>query len=84
MRIDQAVDPITDKPGGKRGFVVKLTSRTGGVSWVGAANEDGLRALVTRESADVFQKYEDANIAIRKLPQTFKGNGRIFSVEPAD
>jgi len=37
-----------------------------------------------RESADVFEKYEDANIAIRKLPQAVKGPGRTFSVEPAD
>ena len=64
-------------------FVVKLTSRTGGVFWLSAANENGFRALAGRESADVFQKYEDANVAIRKLPQAFKGMGRTFSVEPA-
>jgi hypothetical protein len=65
-------------------FVVKITSRTGGVCWLSAANENGFRTLATRESADLFQKYEDANIAIRKLPRTFKGIGRAFSVEPAD
>jgi hypothetical protein len=64
-------------------FVVKMTSRTGGVGWLSAANEDGFRKLGTRESADEFQKYEDGNIAIRKLPQAFKGIGRTFSVEPA-
>jgi hypothetical protein len=65
-------------------FVVKLTSRTGGVFWLSAANRDGSRTLAARENAGLFQKYEDGNIAIRKLPQTFKGSGRTFSVEPAD
>jgi len=65
-------------------FVVKLTSRASGVSWLSAANDGDVRTLAGRESADVFQKYEDANVAIRKLPQAFKGPGRTFSVEPAD
>jgi len=65
-------------------FVVKLTSRTGGVCWLSAANESGFRTVTTRESADVFQTYEEANIAIRKLPQALKGIGRTFSVESAD
>jgi hypothetical protein len=65
-------------------FVVKLTSRTGAVCWLSAANENGIRTLGTRASADVFQKYEDGNIAIRKLPPAFKAIGRTFSVESAD
>jgi hypothetical protein len=65
-------------------FVVKLTSRTGGVFWLSAANAEGTRTLATRENADVFRSYEDANIAIRKLPQAFKGIGRAFSVESVD
>jgi hypothetical protein len=65
-------------------FIVKLTCRTGGVSWLSPANKSGLRTLASRESADVFQKYEDGNTAIRKLPPTFKGIGRTYSVEPAD
>jgi hypothetical protein len=64
-------------------FVVKLTSRTGGVSWLSAANGDGSRTLAARENAGLFERYEDANVAIRKLPQAFKGVGRTFSVEPA-
>jgi hypothetical protein len=65
-------------------FVVKLTSRIGGVSWLSPASESGFRTLAPRESADVFRTYEDANIVIRKLPEAFKGMGRIFSVEPAN
>jgi hypothetical protein len=65
-------------------FVVKITTRTGAVCWLSAANEDGLRTLGSRENADVFRTYEDANGAIRKLPQAFKGIGRTFSLESAD
>jgi hypothetical protein len=64
-------------------FVVKLTSRTGGMFWLSAANTEGFRTITTRESAALFRTYEDANLAIRKLPQGFKGIGRIFSVESA-
>jgi hypothetical protein len=65
-------------------FVIKLTSRTGGVCWLSIPNAEGSRMLVSRESADVFRKYEDANRAIRKLPSAFKGVGRAFSVESLD
>jgi hypothetical protein len=65
-------------------FVVKISSRTGAVCWLSAANENGIRTLGARESADVFHKYEDGNIAIRKLPQALKAVGRTFSVESAD
>jgi hypothetical protein len=65
-------------------FVVKLTSRIGGVSWLSDPNADGLRTLASRENAGQFPRYEDANLAIRKMPEEFKGNGRIFSVETTD
>ena len=65
-------------------FIVKLTSRIGGVSWLSPATKSGVRALASREFAAVFHKYEDGNIAIRKLPPAFKGIGRTFSVEPTD
>jgi hypothetical protein len=65
-------------------FVVKLTTRIGGVCWLSAENEKGFRTLATREWAGVFETYGDANLAIRKLPQAFKAAGRIFSVEPAN
>jgi hypothetical protein len=65
-------------------FIVKLTSRIGGVSWLSPATKSGHRTLASRESAEVFHNYEDGNIAIRTLPPAFKGMGRTFSVEPAN
>jgi hypothetical protein len=65
-------------------FVVKITTRIGGVCWLSATNEKGFRTLSNRTWAGVFETYEDANIAIRKLPQEFRGVGRTFSVESAD
>jgi hypothetical protein len=65
-------------------FIVKLTSRIGGVSWLSPADKAGLRTLASRESAEVFHKYDDGNTAIRNLPQSFKCIGRTFSVEPAE
>ena len=62
-------------------FVVKLTSRIGGVCWLSAPNAEGFRTLGTRENAGLFPRYEDANLAIRNLPEAFKVVGRIFSVE---
>jgi hypothetical protein len=65
-------------------FVVKLTSRIGGVFWLGPAKKSGLRTLASRECAEVFHQYEDGNAAIRKLPPALKGMGRTLSVEPAE
>ena len=65
-------------------FVVKLTSRIGGVCWLSAPNAEGIRTPASREGAELFPRYEDANLAIRKLPEEFKGIGRVFSVEPTD
>jgi hypothetical protein len=65
-------------------FVVKITSRIGGVCRLSAANEKGFRTLSNRAWAGVFETYEDANLAIRKLPQAFRVVGRTFSVEPAN
>ncbi len=64
-------------------FVVKLTSRTGGMFWLSAANGEGVRTITPRESAGLFVTYEEASTAIRKLPPAFKGIGRTFSVESA-
>jgi hypothetical protein len=65
-------------------FVVKLTSPTGGVSWLSTPNVDGIRTLVVRKRAEVFQTYEDAHVAIRKMPLDTDKSGTIFSVESAD
>jgi len=81
MRTAQAGNPMTDKPDGKRGFVVRATGATGTVCWLSAANEDGFRALTSREHADVFQTFGDAYEASIKLPGAFADTGLLFSVE---
>jgi hypothetical protein len=64
-------------------FVVKLTSRIG-ACWLSAPSAEGIRTFATREKAGLFARYEDANLAIRKLPEALKVIGRIFSVETTD
>jgi hypothetical protein len=66
------------------GFVVKATSRNGRSLWVSRPGIDELRALVPRESADVFEIRRDAYVAISKMPNVFGGMGYIFAVEVAD
>ncbi len=48
------------------------------------AGIDELRALVPRESADVFETQRDAYDAISKMPNVFGGMGYIFAAEVAD
>jgi hypothetical protein len=65
-------------------FVVKATSRGGRSLWISRPGIDELRALVPRESADVFETQKDAHVAISKMPRVFEGMGYIFAVEMAD
>jgi hypothetical protein len=65
-------------------FVVKATSRNGRSLWASRPGIDELRALVPRESADVFDTERDAHVAISKMPRVFDGMGYIFAVEVAD
>ena len=66
------------------GFVVKATSRRGRALWISRPGIDGLRALVPRERAEVFETEADAHVAIGKMPRVFDGMGYIFAVEVAD
>ena len=79
-RSSRYIPPIVSRSDGVS-FVVKLTSRIGDVCWLNAPNAEGLSTFATREKAGLFARYEDANLAIRKLPEAFKIIGRIFSVE---
>ena len=81
-RSSRYIPPIVSRSEGVS-FLVKLTSRIG-VCWLSAPNAEGLRTFATREKAGLFARYEDANLAIRKLPEAFKVIGRIFSVETTD
>jgi hypothetical protein len=62
-------------------FVVKATGTTGTICWLSPAGEAGLRALATREWADVFPTVADARVAIAKLPGAFVDTGLAFTVE---
>ena len=65
-------------------FVVKLTGRSGAISWLSTPNVDGIRTLVVRKGAEVFKTYEDAHVAIRKMPLDTDRSGLIFWVKSAD
>jgi hypothetical protein len=65
-------------------FVVKITNRTSHDFWLSPADTDGARSIATRENADTFQTYEDANVASRRLLETFRRYVFMFSVESAD
>jgi hypothetical protein len=53
-------------------------------SRLSAPNTEGIRTLATRENAGVFQRYEDAHVAIGKMPLDTDRSGLIFWVESAD
>jgi hypothetical protein len=65
-------------------FVVKLTGHTGVVCWLSAPNTEGIRTLVTRENAGLFQRHEDAHVAIGKMPLDTDRSGLVFWVESAN
>lgn len=61
-------------------FVVRATS-TAGKYWLSELNDKGLRSLVPRERAAVFQTITDAALAIDEMPQAFRIAGITFAVE---
>ena len=81
-RSSRYIPPIVSRSEGVS-FLVKLTSRIG-VCWLSAPNAEGFRTFATRKNAGLFARYEDAKLAIRNLPESFKVKGRIFSVETTD
>jgi hypothetical protein len=66
------------------GFVVKLTSPTGTVCWLSAPTAKGLRILVGRDRAEVFEPPKEAQMAIQTMPDVFVRDGAVFSIESAD
>jgi hypothetical protein len=66
------------------GFVVKLSGRSGGLCWLSAPTAKGIRILVRRQKAEVFETPEDARSAVEKLPPAFIRFGFTFSIESAD
>jgi hypothetical protein len=58
-------------------FVVKATGATG-TYWLSEPNDKGLRLLVPRERAAVFQSLTEAGLAIDKMPEAFRNAGIVF------
>jgi hypothetical protein len=61
-------------------FVVRATGATG-TYWLSEPNDKGLRSLVPRERAAVFQTINSAGVAIDQMPHAFESASIIFTVE---
>jgi len=61
-------------------FVVRATGATG-TYWLSEPNDKGLRLLVPRERAAVFQGLREAGLAIDKMPEAFKTAGIVFRAD---
>jgi hypothetical protein len=77
---------MTDKPDGKRGFVVRAS---GGIievpAWLSTNWPDGRRDFTCiAELAEVFKTIEEAHAAIANVPAPLNEAGVMFSVEPAE
>ena len=64
-------------------FVVAATGPTGSF-WLSKPSNIGLRTLVTRDQAELFATVEDAQRAIKKMPQGYKLARIFFAVELND
>jgi hypothetical protein len=67
-------------------FVVKASKRDwiGATGWIGSAGRNGLRAIGTREQAQVFISRDEAARAIETLSPHFAASGLRFSIEPVE
>ena len=67
-------------------FVVKASKRDwiGATGWIGSVRRNGLRALGTREQAQVFTSRDEAARAIDTLSRHFAASGVRFSIEPLE
>jgi hypothetical protein len=67
-------------------FVVKASKRDwiGATGWIGSGGRNGLRAIGTREQAQVFISRDEATGAIDMLPPHFVAAGIRFSIEPVE
>jgi hypothetical protein len=65
-------------------FVVKASKpdRTGATGWIGSVGRNGLRAVGTREQAQVFMSHDEAARAIDTLSRHFAALGVQFFIEP--
>ena len=67
-------------------FVVKASKRDwiGAAGWIGSVGRNGMRALGTREQAQIFTTRDEAARAIDKLSRHFATSGVQFSIEPVE
>jgi hypothetical protein len=64
-------------------FVVAATGPTGAF-WLSKLNDIGLRTLVTRDQAFAFASAEDAQRAIKAMPEGYKLARISFAIELVD
>ena len=64
-------------------FVVTATGPTGAF-WLSKLNDIGLRTLVTRDQAFAFASVEDAQRAIKAMPEGYKLARISFAIELSD
>lgn len=64
-------------------FIIKAND-AGRIGWISTANHRGFRSLGDRSAAAVFETREEAEKAIRRLPEAFVRAGIRFTIEPAD
>jgi hypothetical protein len=64
-------------------FVVAAIGPTGAY-WLSKLNDIGLRTLVTRDQAFAFASVEDAQHAIKAMPQGYKLARISFAIELSD
>jgi hypothetical protein len=65
-------------------YIVLGISPNGYVVWLSAPCYRGIRAVTTRETAQVFPTVKEAEAAITELPQAIADAGLSFVVEEAD
>jgi hypothetical protein len=61
-------------------FVIKVSGATGGSGWLSALGEHGVRTIVDRRDAAVFQNRAEAEAVIAQM-HSLKRAGIAFSVE---
>jgi hypothetical protein len=65
-------------------FVVKVSNWVGAAGWIASVGKNGVRAVGTRERAQIFKNRDEASQALTMLLPHFPGAGIRFSLEPID
>jgi len=65
-------------------FVVKVSNWVGAAGWIASVGKNGVRAVGTRERAQIFTNRDEASRALAMLAPHFSPAGIRFFVEPID